>query len=300
MTEKEKLTGIISSAIRYSASHLPDDVLSRLNEMKENERKHGDNALACSFYDAMLKNAAEAGRLGVPLCQDTGLIQFFARVGTRFPCIGALNASLRDAVLVATEKAPLRPNCVELFGNGNTGNNMGTNVPGIDIELMPGRDDLTLYIYMAGGGCSLPGAAEVFPPLEGMDAAIKFILDRVAKYGANACPPLYIGVGFGGSADVAAKLSKKALLRDIGVRNENPLAAELEEKLEEGLNSLGIGPGGVGGTRSVMGVSVEYAGRHPASFAVGLSFGCWVHRRAVVHLSADLEPSMPSHKGAEI
>ena len=296
MTDQEKLTSIISNCIRYSAIHLPDDVTEKLSEMKEEET----SPLAVSFYAAMEKNLELARDTDRPCCQDTGIIQFFAQVGTRFPYLDRLNDCLRNAAALATRTTPLRPNCVEIFGGGNTGDNTGTNVPCIETELLPERRDLVLYVYMAGGGCSLPGASAVFPPLEGMDASIKFIIDRVSTYGANSCPPLYVGIGFGGSADVAAKLSKKALLRKIGTRNGNPEAAELENRLEEALNSLSIGPGGMTGKRSVMGVSVEYAGRHPASFAVGLSLGCWVHRRACIRITDDLRYEMIFHKGAII
>ncbi len=300
MTDAEKLTSIISGCIKYSASHLPDDILSRLRGMRDNERKHGENPLACSFYDAMLKNAAEAGRLGVPLCQDTGLIQFFARVGTEFPLLGSLNVCLCEAVRKATFETPLRPNCVDVFDGKNTGSNTGAGVPHVETELVPGARDLTLYIYMAGGGCSLPGAAAVFPPIDGMKNAVRFVIDRVAEFGANACPPLYVGVGFGGSADVAAQLSKKALLRKIGDANPDPRAAALEKDLAEALNSLSIGPGGVGGAETVMGVSVLHSERHPASLAVGVSFGCWAHRRVCLKVTENLSYEMLYHRGAAI
>jgi len=100
--------------------------------------------------------------------------------------------------------------------------------------------------------------------------------------------------------EVAAKLSKKALLRPLGTHNPNPLAAELESKIEAGLNAIHIGPGGLSGENSVMGVHIEQAARHPATLAVGLSTGCWAHRRAVIKINAAMEYETISHKGAKI
>jgi L(+)-tartrate dehydratase alpha subunit len=119
-------------------------------------------------------------------------------------------------------------------------------------------------------------------PLEGYEGVVKFVFDQITSYGINACPALLVGIGIAGSVEVAAKLSKKALLRPIGTHNSNPRGAELESMIEKGLNEIEIGPGGITGKNSVMGVHIEQAGRHPATIAVGLSTGCWAHRRALI------------------
>jgi L(+)-tartrate dehydratase alpha subunit len=168
----------------------------------------------------------------------------------------------------------------------------------VEWEIVPRSDSVRLFVYMAGGGCSLPGFARVFMPLDGYEGAMQAVFDQVASYGVNACPPLLVGMGMGGSADTAAKLSKKALLRFIGTRNSHPKGAELEQKLEAGLNAIGIGPGGFSGKHSVMAVHIEQAGRHTATIAVGLSTGCWAHRRALIEIKSDLSYQVLSHKGA--
>jgi L(+)-tartrate dehydratase alpha subunit len=241
-----------------------------------------------------------ADELNRPCCQDTGIIQYFVQVGSRFPLIDKLEASLCEAVKRATVDAPLRPNVVEVFDERNTGNNVGTGIPWIDWEIIPGSDEVKIYLYMAGGGCSLPGIAKVLMPLEGYEGVVKLVFDQITSYGINACPPLLVGVGIAGSVDVAAKLSKKALLRPIGSRNSNRRGAELENMLEDGLNEIGIGPGGITGNRSVMGVHIEQAGRHPATIAVGISTGCWAHRRALIKINAEMEYEILSHKGASL
>jgi len=291
-----ELSLLISKFICYASKHLPDDVLAKLKEMREDE----STEFAKIIYNAMFENLELADSLSRPSCQDTGVIQFFVQIGTKFPYIDEMEECLVEAVRKATKDAPLRPNAVEVFDEKNTGNNIGTRVPWIDWELMPGRDDVKVYVYMAGGGCSLPGMATVLMPLEGYEGIIKRVFDQMTSYGINACPPILLGLGIAGSAEVAAKLSKKALLRPIGTRNSNPRGAELEEKLEKGLNEIGIGPGGLTGKNSVMGVHVEQAARHPATLAMGISTACWAHRRASILIRSDLTYDFITSKGVTL
>ncbi|GHV84492.1 tartrate dehydratase subunit alpha [Spirochaetia bacterium] len=290
----ERLITIIEETAGLSSCCLPDDVVDRLTALRAKE----DSAMGKRIYDAMFTdlNMAESSRR--PCCQDTGVLQFFVRAGVSFPWLAELETCLREAVIRATASVPLRPNVVECFDEKNTGNNTGKHIPWIDWEIVPGTDKLELFMYMAGGGCSLPGFARVFMPLDGYEGALKAVVDQVRSYGVNACPPLLVGIGLSGQADTAAKLSKKALLRFIGTRNSNPKAAALEEKLELTLNSIGIGAGGFGGNHSVMAVHIEEAGRHTAALAVGLSTGCWAHRRVLIEIGADLNYTIVSHKRA--
>ena len=295
----ERLTGIIADFLDLSAKYLSDDVLVRLKELRSLENaapRNGENTLAEQIYDAMFANIEEAEKLGRPCCQDTGVIQFFVEAGTAFPHLAELENCLREAVIRATVSVPLRPNVVECFEEKNTGNNTGKRIPWIDWEIIPNSDRIRLYVYLAGGGCSLPGFARVFMPLEGYKGAIEAVFGQIVNLGVNACPPLLVGIGFAGQADTAAKLSKKALLRFIGTRNDNPRAAELEERLLTALNSIGMGPAGFQGNNSIMAVHIEEAGRHIASVAAALSTGCWAHRRALVEIGPDLNYEILSHK----
>jgi hydrolyase, tartrate alpha subunit/fumarate domain protein, Fe-S type len=134
-------------------------------------------------------------------------------------------------------------------------------------------------------------------PAEGYMGIVKFIFDVICDRGVNACPPLLVGIGIAGSVEVAAELSKKALMRPVGSKNANEIGADFEKMIEEGLNKINIGPGGLTGTKSVMGVNVEQAARHPSCLAVGVSTGCWGHRRATIRINADMSYEMISHKG---
>jgi L(+)-tartrate dehydratase alpha subunit len=293
-TMREKFIDTMARFTVYSGKYLPDDVYAKLKELREKE----DSPMANIIYDAMFDNLAMAQGSNRPCCQDTGIIQYFVQVGTRFPLIDDIEECLTEAVKRATVLGPLRHNAVEIFDEVNTGNNVGTRIPWIDWEIVPDSDHVKIYVYMAGGGCSLPGTAKVLMPLEGYEGIIKFVFDQITSYGINACPPLLVGIGIAGSVEVAAKLSKKALLRPLGTHNPNPRGAELETRIENGLNDIQIGPGGFGGKNSVMGVHIKQAARHPAALAVGLSTGCWAHRRAVIAFDADMEYQIISHKGA--
>ena len=292
----QQFTDVMAKFTAYLGKHLPDDVMERLTEL----RKEQNSELAKIVYDAMFTDLDAAKRLNVPCCQDTGVIQYFIEVGENFPLLGEIRPCLEEAVRRATVEAPLRQNAVQIFDERNTGNNTGVRIPWIDWEIVPNSDQCLVHGYMAGGGCSLPGAAKVLMPAEGYMGIVKFIFDVIVERGINACPPLLVGVGIAGSVEVAANLSKKALMRPVKSENFNPTGAEFEKMIEEGLNKINIGPGGLTGVKSVMGVNVEQAARHPSCLAVGVSTGCWAHRRATIRLNADMTYEMVSHKGVTL
>jgi len=124
-------------------------------------------------------------------------------------------------------------------------------------------------------------------PAEGASALKRFVVDQVIRAGAQPCPPTIIGVGIGGSADIALKLAKKALLRPINQRHPDPEIADLEKELLKGVNMTGIGPMGLGGTYTSLGVNIEYAYCHTASLPVGINMQCWASRRATARIHKD-------------
>lgn len=294
--KKNQLSELLTKFTSYFGKHLPDDVLERLTELKAEQ----NSDMAKLIYSSMFDDLAMANSDNVPICQDTGVLQYFVQVGENFPYRGLIKEALHDAAINATKLAPLRPNAVQIFDEKNTGNNTGDNIPWIDWELIKDSDQCIIYGYMAGGGCSLPGTAKVLMPVEGYEGIVKFIFDTITDRGINACPPLLVGVGIAGSVEVAAKLSKKALMRPVKSHNLNERGAKFERLIEEGLNKLNIGPGGLTGVKSVMGVNVEHAARHPACLAVGISTGCWAHRRACIQINSDLSYEMLTHKGVRL
>ena len=156
---------------------------------------------------------------------------------------------------------------------------------------------VTIDVYMAGGGCTLPGKATVLMPGQGYEGVAEFVFDVITSRGVNACPPLLVGVGVSTSAETAARLSKKAILRPVTARNANEKAALMEDLLTDGLNELGLGPQGLTGNHSVMGVNIESSARHPSTIGVAVSTGCWAHRRGRIKINADLTHEVISHEG---
>lgn len=292
----ELLTNYVVHFVAHTAKVLPDDVIAKLDELAEKE----DSPLSKTIYQTMKLNQKLAKELNRPSCQDTGVMQFVVRCGTNFPLINELEVLLKEAVIRATQQAPLRHNSVETFDEYNTGKNVGTGTPTIFWEIVPNSDELDLYTYMAGGGCSLPGKAMVLMPGAGYEGVTRFVLDVMTSYGLNACPPLLVGVGVGTSVEVAALHAKKALMRPIGSHNPNKNAALLEQLLEDGINKIGLGPQGLGGKYSVMGVNVENSARHPSVIGVAVNVGCWSHRRGHIVFDKNLNYKILSHSGVTL
>ncbi len=287
------LTGNIAKFVGLVGKKLPDDVTAKLKELSNGE----EMPMAKMIYEAMEKNQKEAAELNRPSCQDTGLIQMFVRVGTNFPYIDHLKNVLKDAVFLATKEAPLRHNTVETFDEVNTGTNTGTDSPWLYWDIIPSSDKLELDVYMAGGGCSLPGQGKTLMPGEGYEGVVKFVLDIMTSYGLNACPPLLVGIGIGTSIDSAAFMAKKALMRPVGSHNSNPKAAVLEDEIAAAIDSIGLGPQGLRGTKSVMGVNIINSARHPSVISCAVNVGCWSHRRGTITFNSDLSYESSTHKG---
>ena len=292
----EKLTAYMANFIGYTAKVLPDDVIAKLDELAERE----DGFLPKVIYQTMKKNQKLAKELDRPSCQDTGVLQFWVKCGTAFPLNGDLEALLKEAVIRATFQTPLRHNSVETFDEYNTGKNVGKGTPTVFWDIVPDSDKCEIYTYMAGGGCSLPGKAMVLMPGAGYEGVTKFVMDVMTTYGLNACPPLLVGVGVATSVETAALLSKKALMRPIGSHNENERAAYMEKLLENGIKSIGLGPQGMGGKYSVMGVHIENTARHPSTIGVAVNVGCWSHRRGHIIFDRDLNYTITTHSGVTL
>ena len=292
-TAVQSLTDTMAKFTSYIGKRLPKDVKAKLAELRTMET----NPLAKSIYDSMAGNQEAADKLDRPSCQDTGVIQYFISAGSNFPLIGELEEVLRNATLGATKMGPLRHNAVETFDEKNTGTNTGTQIPWLDWRIIPNEDTCIIDVYMAGGGCTLPGAAKVLMPGQGYEGVAEFVMDVITQRGVNACPPLLVGVGVSTSVETAARLSKLAILRPVDSKSPNANAALMEELLEQGLNEIGIGPQGLTGNSSVMGVNIESSARHPSTIGVAVNTGCWAHRRGKIRINPDMSYEIISHEG---
>lgn len=281
MREKDLKKGLVG-AIRKAATILPADVVSALKRAQDRET----SALAKGQLEAILRNIEIAAEASIPMCQDTGVQTFFVEAGVESPYLGRLAPLIAEAVAEATESVPLRPNTVNPFTGENPGNNLGRFMPFIHWELVEG-DSIEITLLPKGGGSENMSALKMLAPGLGLKGIKKAVVNHVIACEGKPCPPTIVGVGIGGGADIAMKLAKKAILREVGSHHPDKAVAALEEELLELVNSTGVGPMGVGGKTTALSVQVEYAYRHPASLPLGILIQCWADRRAKVRLAAD-------------
>jgi fumarate hydratase subunit alpha len=277
--------------LKLAVIRLPSDVKEALQQAYKEETSEAGRV----NLKAILTNIEFAEKLDTPICQDTGTIIFYVKAGAQAKGLEKIEAALVNATKRATREVPLRPNAVDPFTRKNSGDNTGRLIPYINWEITEG-DAIEITALPKGGGSENVCALGMITPGEGVRGLKKFVIDTVIKAGAKPCPPNILGVGMGGGADIAMKIAKKALLRPINQPNPNPELAQLEKELYEAANSTGIGPMGLGGKFTVLGVNIEYAHRHPASYPVAVAYQCWAARRATARIKADGTVEYLTHK----
>ena len=280
-----------ANLLRLAVVELPADVKEALQSAYREETSEAGRVQ----LEAILKNLELAEKENSPMCQDTGIIIFYVKAGARAQGLDKIEKALQNATRRGTEEIPLRPNTVDPFTQKNTGDNTGRYIPYINWEITQG-DAIEITAFPKGGGSENVCALGMITPGEGVRGLKKFVIDTVIKAGAKPCPPNIIGVGLGGGADIAIKLAKKALLSPLDQPNPNPELARLEKELYEAANSTGIGPMGLGGKFTVLGVKVDYAHRHPASYPVAVAYQCWAARRATARINAGGTVEYLTHK----
>lgn len=278
--------------LKLAVTQLPPDVKYALKRFRVEETSE----VAKKQLDAILANIDLAERTETPMCQDTGVQMFYLRVGSNFPILGKLPQILREAVRRATETVPLRPNAVNPFTRENTGDNTGEHTPWIDWEVFDG-DTLELTALPKGFGAEMMSAFTMMTPGKGVRGLKKFVIDTLVTAGARPCPPVILGIGVGGGADSMMKLARKAILRPIDKRHEDPEIAKLEEELLKLVNETGIGPMGLGGKTTVLGVNIEYAHTHTGALPVGVIMQCWAARKASARIWPDGRVEYLTHEG---
>ncbi|MEM3360326.1 MAG: fumarate hydratase [Candidatus Bathyarchaeia archaeon] len=288
----ETVENVAFNLIKQAVIYLPEDVKQALKKAYEGETSEA----AKTQLKAILDNIELAEKYQAPICQDTGTIIFYVSAGAEVRGLDKIENALVNAARKATKEIPLRPNAVDLFTQKNSGDNTGRFIPYVHWEIVPG-DMLDLTVMTKGGGSENVCLTGMLVPGEGINGLKKFVIESIIKAGAQPCPPTIVGVAMGGGADIAMKLAKKALLRPLNEPNPNPEIAKLEKELYEAANMTGIGPMGLGGKTTVLGVHVEYAFRHPASFPAAVAFNCWAARRASARIHADGTVEYLTHKG---
>ena len=252
------------------------------------------NSDAKNGLTATLRSMEMSAKRENPLCVDTGWPIFYFKVGNQCVLEGGfveLENAARRAVAKATELGYLRATMKHPLTGFDPGNNIGMNIPDFTYKFVEG-DSIELSYAAKGGGSECFGGTRhrIVAFADGIQGIEKFVIESfVASARAGAvCPPSVLGIGIGGTANVAANLAKEAAcLRTVGSRHPDPMFAKIEEDLYKALNSLGVGILGAGGDTSVLAVNVEYAYTHIAGIACATSTNCMVARRASARIDAD-------------
>lgn len=230
----------------------------------------------------LVANAEVARSEAVPMCQDTGYTVVFLELGQDVHIVGGgLEDAVNEGVRRGYKEGYLRKSIV---GHPLERKNTGDNTPAvIHTRIVPG-DKLRIIVAPKGGGSENMSAIKMFKPAEGVEGVKKFVVETVQAAGPNPCPPIVVGVGIGGTFEKAALLAKEALLREVGEPSPRPEIAVLEQELLELVNKLGIGPQGLGGSTTALGVHVEIYPAHIASLPVAVNINCHATR----HKEAEL------------
>lgn len=259
--------------------YLAPDVLDALGRAKARE----SHAQAREILGQLIENASLAADRMIPLCQDTGLAVVFVEQGADVvirPPEGDPRLTIVDAIQAGveagTDKGFLRRSVVA--DPLNARQNTGTNTPAIvHTAIVPG-DRLRVTVMVKGGGCENKSQFRMFRPTADRQQVLDWIVEVVEAAGADACPPLIVGVGIGGDLEVSCLLSKKALLRDLQSPHPDPFYARMERDLLSAVNACGLGPQGLGGDTTALAVLIETAACHIASLPVAVNIECHSHR----------------------
>lgn len=278
MIDENTIKKVTIELLKRTVTRLPNDIQEALEKAYANEEKD----VPKMQLKAILDNIKLAGETIKPLCQDTGIHIFFVKL-PKWVDAGIVEKSIKEAVEEGTKLIPLRPNAVHPITRKNPGTNTGINMPYINFKYTD-KNYLEITSFPKGAGSENMSALGMLTPSQGIKGIKEFALNTLLKAGAKPCPPIIMGIGIGGSADISMKLAKQSLLRPINKRHEDPQIAELESELLDALNDSGIGPMGLGGKTTVLGVNIEYGYCHTASHPVGINIQCWCARRGTIRI----------------
>ena len=269
---------------------IPQDVRAALKRSHVAEQTAG-NKTASKVMLTVLENVKLADDSNTMVCQDTGLAIYKLLVGNRLAERGLDMVELKRRMRVGAERAtseyPLRSNTVHPLTRKNTQTNTGEGIPVIKVDFIEDSDKLEIWMAPKGSGSENMSFLRMLKPADGMKAVKKFVLECVFDSGANPCPPTIVGIGIGGTSDLAAAMAKEAsCFRKVGSKNADPLVAQLEAELLDLINQTGIGPQGLGGATTAMAVNIEWAHTHISQLPVAVNMQCWRGERACAIIDA--------------
>ena len=263
--------------LTHASIELPPEVETAIRQAHQNE----SNPLAKTYFQAMLDNINISREKRLPLCQDTGVPMYYITLGSEVHIEGSLREAVDRATGRATEDVPLRQQVTHPLAREVSKTNVGWGLPPIFLDYQDGRDFIDIIGVPRGGGAeSKWQCIHLFPARDRKKAILKVVLDAVSMAGGESCTPNIIGICVGGyGRDYTELQARKALYRTpLNSRHPDPQVAELEETIYEEVNKMGIGPMGVGGDTTCLGVHMDVAGSHTAGASIAVTFYCWSAR----------------------
>lgn len=253
---------------------LSADMVQRFDEAREEEV----SSLGIQIFDQLKENLEIAGRDQIPICQDTGMAVIFMEVGQDVHIEGgSLTEAVNEGVRQGYIEGYLRKSVVK---DPIERENTKDNTPAvIHYDIVEG-DKLTVTVAPKGFGSENMSRVFMLKPADGIEGVKEAILTAVKDAGPNACPPLVVGVGIGGTFEKCAQMAKQALTRNLQKQSEIPYVRELEKEMLLKINRLGIGPGGLGGSMTALAVNIETYPTHIAGLPVAVNICCHVNRHA--------------------
>ncbi|MER0278972.1 fumarate hydratase [Clostridioides difficile] len=275
--KSEQIVEHVKKLCIEASLYLGEDVLSCIKERVKSEKSEvGKNIL-----NILVENAEIAKEKNIPICQDTGMAVFFVELGQDVVIEGdTLTDAINEGVRQGYEEGYLRKSVVSPISRVNTKD----NTPAIIHYEMVKGDKVKIEFAAKGFGSENMSKMKMLKPSDGLEGIKKFIIDTVSEAGPNPCPPMVIGVGIGGTVDKCAQIAKKALFRELGEFNKDENIAKLESELLASINKLGIGPQGLGGTTTALGLNIETFPTHIAGLPVVVNINCHAsrHKKVVI------------------
>ena len=273
----QEITKAVEALCMEANYFLPDDMKEALNKASEMEQ-----GVAKEIIDQLIENYQIAQRDLVPICQDTGMAVVFVEIGQNIVIEGeSIGKAIERGIRNGYQNGYLRCSVVnDPLRRVNTKD----NTPGIIHYDMVEGDGLKITVAPKGFGSENMSGIKMLKPSDGVQGVMDFVIDTVKKAGSNPCPPIVVGVGIGGTMEKAAFLAKKALAREIGQHHPDVYYQELEQTLLDKINDLGIGPSGLGGKTTALGVNIETFPTHIAGLPVAVNISCHVTRHKSIQL----------------
>ncbi len=275
MSIREFHTDLLRDAVEKmcgpAACDMPQDVRAAMEKASREE----DGANARSVLLELLANYDIAVAERIPICQDTGMVIIFLDVGRDVHFLGDPYLAIDEGVRRGYKNASLR---MSVVGDPLRRVNTGDNTPALVSTRLVAGDRVTVTFLAKGFGSENMSRLAMLRPADGMEGVRKFVIETALQAGPNACPPLVLGLGIGGSFDQVALAAKRALARDTGQPHPDPFYAEFEASLLEEINRLGIGPQGLGGFTTALSVAIEVLPTHIAALPVACNINCHVAR----------------------